>query len=161
MKKISFVIIAFIIVGIGVLFTPIGERYILLPIANSTLSKKVPKHNIVLKHLQLGFSSLYVDGVVDKGINFKAQGPVNWIKQHFLLDYQLWAKEFEFDKNIYKIPLKLQGKIRGTPDDIDLDGAGNAFEGKLNYSLNISGEKLNNILLKANSLNISQIPQCC
>jgi len=137
--------------------TQIGQKEVLLPVANTLLKEKVKGHSVVLDSINPSLNSISFSGVVDNSIIFRANGPINWLKLAFDLKYQIEAKRVELNNQELKLDIHLAGDAKGDSKRIDIKGRGEAFESNLTYSFMLIDGELSGIKLNMKEAKVSQI----
>ncbi len=132
-KRVSIGIIIFLVAIVLVIGTGIGRRVVIIPIANSLLKQKIPNHNIEIKKLSLGTSSLKSFIVVDKTIGVIVEGPVQWLSQEFDLMYKVVAKKVEIDGKFVPLGLNIRGRLSGESNNMKVSGKGILLDAQAYY----------------------------
>ncbi len=157
MKKVLIAFIALLLLVAGILFTPFGRSWVLVPLANSYLHYAIADHDVKLQSLEPRLKGLRLSGIADQTIHFEADGAVNWLSLNFDLPYRLWAKRVIVAKSSYPIALNVKGDLRGTPQKMIVSGSGVGFEAKLRYLLEIRNSKVQGVKIDAQGAKVSQI----
>lgn len=157
MKKL-FASLLFLLLAVGaVLFSSFGQQKILLPLANFALELKVPQHRIVLTRLQPGFSSLHLEGTVDSGIRFTAQGPVHWWSRSYRIAYRIEGEKIVVEGRDLPVRMKIHGRIEGEEAKLKVTGRGEAFGAPLDYSFRFVHKEIEGLVLNVKGAKLAQI----
>ena len=157
MKKLFIVLILFIGLAAGILFSTAGQKGVLLPLANFYLHWKVPEHRIALSRLEPGPASLKLQGTVDGAIAFDAAGPVEWFRRRFTMNYRIRAREVPVGQRSYPVRLELKGTAEGSPEAIRVSGGGRGFDARLSYRFLLKGSGIRGVEIRAEGARVDQL----
>ncbi len=156
MKKFLFVPLLLVVAVAGVLFTSLGQKALLIPVAESILAKKLPGHKIRFATLDPGLGSFRAAGRVDDQIAFEVSGPVSWLAGPRLdLHYTIDAPSYTLRGRRYRLDLAIRGALRGTPGDLNVTGAGRGFGGPIDYRTLLRGERIVDTHVRAEGLKLA------
>ena len=157
-KKV--VIIFFIIVSIFlvVFYTTIGNKHIILPIANLYLKHKFTEHRLILTYIKLSLDYIECKGNIDKTLHFEANGRVKWIGLNFNLSYKSWGDFIEIKDRKYMTHIDIKGYFYGTPSSFYTLGDGlYANESPLSYRLWFGDGKIYGVKTKVSNVKLSNL----
>ncbi|WP_456429874.1 hypothetical protein [Nitratifractor sp.] len=157
MKKLFVSLLLLLLAAGAILFSSFGQQKILLPLANFALEIKVPQHRIVLTRLQPGFSSLHLEGTVDGGIRFMAEGPVHWWSRSYRMAYRIEGEKIEVEGRQLPVRMKIHGRIEGEKAKLKVAGKGEAFGAPLDYSFRFTHDEIEGLVLNVKGAQLAQI----
>jgi len=158
MKKILGIVLL-VVGGLGaVLFTGMGQKSVLLPLANLYLRQTLPaEHRVVLTELVPGPGSLRLAGTFDETVRFEARGPVSWWRRRFDLGYRVDGETMVLKGRRYPIHLALNGTIEGRPADLGVRGKGRGFDAALSYRFRWREERMQGVEVRADGARVDQL----
>lgn len=159
MKKTLLFFLLVILMTSGALFlafTPSGNA-LFLPYINSYLKESVEGAKVELVKLELQPDSVSAVAKVNDSIDVVAKGPVDLMEQSFDLTYTVDAKKIEGPAFAVDTPLHVQGDAKGTIEDMQITGSGEAFASNIRYDLVLQNNQPKNITLNIVDASIAEI----
>lgn len=156
----TFSVVLFLLVGITgfffFLFSQSGNE-MLRPYVEQRLEEKIGMP-VEVRQFTLESGASTLDFVVNK------QAVVNVVTQYdmwsasFEGNYRVQADQFSFEERQFT-KADLTGNFKGNTDDIHIDGEGTLLDGEIDYSLNIIDDVPQQIIVKMQGLQLSEILQ--
>ncbi len=152
----SGVFVFIIFIGIFI-FTPFGSNLIIKPIINFKIKSEIKKPKIELEKIDLKFNNVNLKAIIENSIDLTLVGKVFYFQKSFDLHYKIYAKYLEIDKEKYNLNLNILGQAKGNFRNFFVNGAGEAFESKINYKFQVEDSLVKKLIANINRANISQI----
>ena len=150
MRKIFIVLFVLLISFSFFTFHDKGNSFLKPYFATYLESKLVADMQVDVRHLKIDLNHVEFKAVLNNLVHIDAQGELSLFSQTLDLDYVLQSNEL-------KNKIDINGMIKGTFSNLDIQGGGAIVQSKVNYTLHLKDDLFNHIKVQINKADVASL----